>query len=73
MVFQNHEWRRAKTTFTNGPCMPIILWTALDFTELAVERKWRVLSDNICETADTPLSFKSDKWKHFGFPVRRTR
>lgn len=29
------------------------------------------LSDKVCETADAPARFKPDKWKHFGFTVRR--
>lgn len=28
-------------------------------------------SDNVCETAVVPASFKSDAWRHFGFAVSR--
>lgn len=31
------------------------------------------LSDRACDIADPPASFKSDWWKHFGFPVPGTR
>lgn len=29
------------------------------------------LSDRVCEIADASASFKSDRWKHFGFLVSR--
>lgn len=28
-------------------------------------------SDTVCEIADVPVSFTSDVWKNFGFPVAR--
>lgn len=33
--------------------------------------KWRKMSDNVSEIADSSVSFKSVMWKHFGFQVSR--
>lgn len=45
----------------------------LAYTNLVVEWKWFVASGEegkshrVCENAEAPASFKTDKWGHFGF------
>lgn len=68
------EQREAEPTNTISPYVPICLCAALAYTSLELVRKWRtpwVSKENrvtVCKTADAPVSFQSDVWKHFGFP-----
>lgn len=67
------KWREVGTTFTIGPCLPIILCVLLPYTDLVEWKYWtaQVAKGVSSKTADVPANFKSDGWKHFGFPVKR--
>lgn len=55
-----------------GPCLPIVFYALLTFTDRVLERKCRMpqeLSDKVCKTSDAPASLKSGTGKHFDFPV----
>lgn len=63
-------------TITISPCTPIILLHyTLAYTDAVPEGNYQAPqvtrgepSGKFCEIADAPARFKSDVWKHFGFP-----
>lgn len=55
------------STVTIGRRTHIILCAQISYTDVVVERKRRTLS----RIADASVSFISDVWKHFAFPVSR--